>query len=190
VHAQIRSCGESESGPDGHLVGDAISDVGRVMALYLQRLPVVLGGAARYFVHDGVIELLERTRARDGYAVGQGTGNVELDARLKLSAVGLNRYFGFGGFGCDAEPRRELILAGAKRGAQVLGRPLKDCRVVIIDDTERDVDAAHANGFESVAVSTGGVPIERLRATRSEWVVESLTENVAIDAILFGEAGR
>ena len=165
------------------------SEIDDVIALYLERLPAVLSGAARFSLHDGVVSLLDRTRSDPGYAVGLGTGNVERGARLKLDAVGLNPYFGFGGFGCDAEPRPELILAGARRGAAALGRPLDECRVVIIGDTERDVDAAHANGFECVAVSTGGVSNERLRATASEWVVESLTEPIAIEAILHGAVG-
>jgi phosphoglycolate phosphatase len=114
------------------------SEIDDVIALYLERLPAVLSGAARFSVHDGVVSLLDRTRSDPGYAVGLGTGNVERGARLKLDAVGLNPYLGFGGFGCDAESRPELILAGARRGAAALGRPLDECRVVIIGDTERE----------------------------------------------------
>lgn len=162
------------------------SAIDEVMALYLERLPAVIGKAARYLVHDGVVDLLKSTHGVDGYAIGLGTGNVERGARLKLETVGLNPYFEFGGFGCDAEPRPELILAGARRGADALGEPLNECRVVIIGDTERDVHAAHQNGFECVAVSTGGVSHERLEATDAEWIARSLTDPIAVDAILRG----
>lgn len=158
--------------------------IDEVMVSYLERLPEVLAASGVYRAHEGVHAMLDAVSAAEHCAVGLGTGNVETGARLKLETVGLNPYFSFGGFGCDAEPRDELILAGAQRGAEALDLPLAECRVVIIGDTVRDVDAAHANGFECVAVSTGGVPHERLAQTKTELLVASLTEQAALDWLL------
>src|SRR6185503_331997 len=55
-----------------------------------------------------------------GMAVGLGTGNVREGARIKLQRVGVHHHFRFGGFGCDAEARPEVILRGAERGAAEL----------------------------------------------------------------------
>lgn len=158
--------------------------IDEVMSFYLERLPGVLTQSGVYQAHEGVHAMLEAVTAAEHCSVGLGTGNVEIGARLKLDSVGLNPYFSFGGFGCDAEPRDELILAGAKRGAAKLGAHLDECRVIIIGDTVRDVDAAHANGFECVAVSTGGTSHESLAETQTELLVTSLTDPDALRWLL------
>lgn len=103
----------------------------------------------------GVVALLERLAPRPQTAVGLGTGNVEAGALLKLAAVGLRERFSFGGFGSDAEERGELIRVGAQRGAASLGLSLERCRVVVLGDTPRDIEAARYIGAEVVAVATG-----------------------------------
>lgn len=160
---------------------DAIDET---IAAYLARLDAVLETAPDYRVHDGVRAILEAVSGRDDVAVGLGTGNVERGARTKLDRVGLNPYFDFGGFGCDAEARPELILRGAQRGATALGRPVDACRVVIIGDTIRDIHAAHANGFECVAVSTGGDDHATLQDAGPEHCFASLADHGALRAIL------
>src|SRR5215218_459765 len=91
-----------------------------------------------YVLHPGMREAVEEARARDGFAVGLGTGNVRPGAKVKLERVQLYEQFSFGGFGCDAEDRTELIRHGARQGAQRLGQPLEACRVVVIGDTPKD----------------------------------------------------
>lgn len=103
----------------------------------------------------GVNPLLERLSTRSDLAVGLGTGNIKPGALLKLAAVGLHNQFSFGGFGCDAENRNDLIRIGAQRGADLLGLPLDHCRVIILGDTPRDIEAANAIHAEVIAVATG-----------------------------------
>lgn len=154
---------------------------------YLSRLDHALGAAPRYQVHPGVRPILDAVTDRPGYAVGLGTGNVERGARIKLDRVGLNPYFDFGGFGCDAESRPALIRRGAERGAERVGAAVEDCRVVVIGDTTRDVHAAHENGFECVAVATGGDTAEVLRATATDWFFDTLADPGADAAVIHGE---
>ena len=139
---------------------------------------------ASYFAHPGVAEVLTAVSDVDGVAVGLGTGNVEQGARIKLEPVGLNHYFRFGGYGCDAEPRAELIAAGARRGAAELGVPTERCRVVIIGDTLRDVAAAHAIGGECLAVATGGDTAQALAESDAELVVADLTAAAVVPFLL------
>jgi phosphoglycolate phosphatase len=131
----------------------------RLMERYLAHLEDELERAQEYVTMPGVMALLDAL-AHEQHALGLGTGNVEAGARAKLRRGGMDTRFGFGGFGSDAADRAELIRKGAQRGAERLGRALDDCRVIVIGDTPRDVLAAQAIGAESVAVATGGHPIE------------------------------
>lgn len=149
-----------------------------VIARYLERLgeEVAQSVAADYRVHPGMREAVAEALAREGFAVGLGTGNVERGARIKLSRVGLADAFAFGGFGCDAEDRGELIRIGAERGAARLGVARAACRVVVIGDTERDVAAARAIGAEAFAVATGTIGREALAASAPDHLFDTLAE--------------
>ncbi|HEX3777003.1 MAG TPA: haloacid dehalogenase-like hydrolase [Polyangiaceae bacterium] len=117
-------------------------------------------------------------------AVGLGTGNVREGARIKLERVGVHHHFRFGGFGSDAEERSHVIRLGAERGAAELGVPLAECRVVVIGDTPRDIEAAQAIDAECIAVATGGYSVEQLRAAGAHFVFPDFSEPVALSALL------
>jgi phosphoglycolate phosphatase-like HAD superfamily hydrolase len=158
--------------------------IDQVLEDYLETLADEVERAERYFVHPGMLAALEALKDRPGVALGLGTGNLEAGARIKLERVQLNHYFSFGGFGCDAEDRNALILEGAWRGAKLLERSLKACRVVIIGDTPRDVEAARFVGGECIAVATGGATWEELEQTRPDWLFENLEADGALEALL------
>ena len=145
-----------------------------VMRSYTDVLVDEIATTERYVVHPGVWESLDALAAFDDVAIGLGTGNVEVGARIKLERAGLNESFAFGGFGCDDEDRALLIAAGARRGADRLGAPIDECRLIIIGDTPKDVAAAHANRGECVAVATGGSTRAALEESRPRWVFDDL----------------
>src|SRR5690606_8999102 len=146
VLADITFCGRTDRGivrealrlagePDDAELVDAI------LADYVARLPAELAATAAFRVHDGVDEALE---AASGVGmVGLGTGNIAVGARLKLDPFELTPRFSFGGYGCDAEDRAELLRIGARRGAERLGRDVAACCVRVIGDTPLDIAAAH-----------------------------------------------
>ena len=136
-----------------------------------------------YRVHAGVPEALEAAKAR-GMALGLGTGNLLEGARLKLEHVGLYRHFGFGGFGSDHELRVELIRVGAERGAQKLGLPVSACRVVVIGDTPKDVDAARGIGAESIGVGTASFSAQQLLEHGASYAFNDLLAPGALTALL------
>jgi phosphoglycolate phosphatase-like HAD superfamily hydrolase len=138
----------------------------------------------RYRLLRGVTDALDAAEARSNSAVGLGTGNVEKGARIKLRRVGASSRFSFGGFGCDAEDRAELIRVGAERGASRLGRPRARCRVVVIGDTPRDVAAAQAIGAECIAVGTGRHSRQDLLAAGASHAFEDLAADGALDVLL------
>lgn len=172
----------------------AISEerIDRIIARYLTHLAesVLETPEGDYRVHPGVRAAIRQGRER-GFAVGLGTGNVEAGARIKLSRVELDRSFPFGGFGSDAEDRRALIRRGAERGATRLGAPLEACRVVVLGDTPRDIEAARAlaevaPGAESFAVTTGFFGAEELAQHEPDHLFPDLAAPGALAALLDG----
>jgi phosphoglycolate phosphatase-like HAD superfamily hydrolase len=155
-----------------------------LLAAYLLRLDVELSGTDEYRVLPGVAEVVTWARARDGVAVGLGTGNVREGAYAKLRPGDLHGHFAFGGFGCDAEDRTELVRAGAARGATALGVPLAACRVVVIGDTPKDVAAALGIGAACLGVGTGGVAPAELVRLGARWGFATLADDGVRDALL------
>lgn len=156
-----------------------------LLEVYVRELEAELRAAPadNYRVHVGVDTAIEAARER-GMALGLGTGNIQEGARLKLEHVGLYRHFSFGGFGSDHELRVELIRRGAERGAEKLGKPLGECRVVIIGDTPKDVDAARGIGAESIGVGTGSFTAAALREHGATYAFDDLTAPGALRALL------
>jgi phosphoglycolate phosphatase len=139
-----------------------------------------------YRLHPGMREAVEAALGRAGFAVGLGTGNVRPGAKVKLERVRLYEQFGFGGFGCDAEDRTALIRHGALQGAQRLGQPLEACRVVVIGDTPKDVEAAQGIGASCIGVGTGSFSAEELRAAGAEFAFDDFSAPGALHALLAG----
>ncbi len=154
-----------------------------VLAVYLARLARELEASERYRVMPGVEPLVRWLLAAENVAVGLGTGNVREGAYAKLARGAIDDLFAFGGFGCDAEDRVELLRAGAKRGAGALGAPLEACRVVVIGDTPKDVAAAKGLGAECLGVGTGGSTAEALVALGADWGFATLEEEGVRDVL-------
>lgn len=183
---------------DGSIVKEALRALGeppseaaveRVLARYLEALEEEVASSPGYEVLPGVDACLRALHGLPGFAVGLGTGNVARGARVKLARGGLDRYFGFGGYGCDSEHRPTLVRRGADRGIAALAPLSAAPRVVVIGDTPRDVHAARENGFDVLAVATGGHPLDELHETGADRVVASLEDASAL-AFLRGDAPR
>ena len=187
---------EFAGGTDRSIARRALEGAGRsadepaidvFLARYLERLPVMLASIDRYHVHDNVLGVLASLERRDGFAIGLGTGNVEAGARAKLRRGQLSERFAFGGFGCDHEERKRLIAIGAERGAARLGVAREACRVVIVGDTPKDVEAALAIGAECLGVGTGPHTPGELREAGATLVCDDLSDPRA-SAMLLGAA--
>ena len=135
-------------------------------------------------IYPGVRALLEQVSGLADVAVGIGTGNVEAGAKVKLKSVNLDSFFSFGGYGSDDGQRAGLVHAGLQRGAAVLGVSLEQCRRVIIGDTERDIQAAHANDAICVAVATGPLSESALEDHGADFVFTDLSDPGVLAALL------
>src|SRR6185369_7735661 len=109
-------------------------EIDRELTAYVEILEdeVRRADPGRYYLHRGMERALDRAAAHREVALGLGTGNIREGARVKLQRVGVFERFRFGGFGSDHEQRVELIRRGAERGAELLGAPVWECRVVIV----------------------------------------------------------
>ncbi len=157
------------------LLAASEATIDAVLAAYLPRLRAALSATPSPLrLLPGAAELVAFARALPGVEVGLGTGNVREGARAKLDPFGLYDAMPFGGFGCDAEAREDLIGAGWRRGAERLGVPTAAAGLVIVGDTERDIDAARAHGGLTLGVATGSVDADTLRRHGAEEVTERL----------------
>lgn len=172
-------------------LGAASTDEGaidRVLDAYLARLHDEVTRADAYRVLPGVVAVLAWLAGVERIAIGLGTGNVKRGAYAKLARGSLDTAFGFGGFGCDAEDRTELLRVGARRGAEALGVTLEACRVVVIGDTPKDVAAAHGIGAECIGVGTGGFEPRVLLELGARSAFATLEDDGVRDALLAGHA--
>lgn len=131
-------------------------------------------------VMPGVRELLDALSSRDDVFLALLTGNYSGAARIKLDAFGLWHYFRCGAFGEDAHDRNDLVPVAVAR-ARACGLPEIPARqVVVIGDTPLDVACARASGARAIAVATGGVDENTLRASGADVVFGDLSDTEAV----------
>lgn len=160
------------------------SSFSELMKHYLNVLERVMNEASSVIVHPGILAALNSIKRHSNCALGLGTGNVEIGARIKLRRVQLNAYFNFGGYGSDSHLRPSLISTGIRRGAASLRCNTADCTSIIIGDTVRDIEAAHANNAIAIAVGTGNVPLSTLKKAGADHVFHTLADEGALETIL------
>jgi phosphoglycolate phosphatase-like HAD superfamily hydrolase len=125
----------------------------------------------------GSREAVEALRTRDHAVLGLLTGNYPTGAALKLRAAGFDPgWFPITAFGDEAPSRPALGALALRKLEERSGASVDPRRVVIIGDTPRDVECAHANGFTAYAVATGRHKIEDLRAAGAHVAVKDLTD--------------
>jgi phosphoglycolate phosphatase-like HAD superfamily hydrolase len=142
--------------------------VRRAQAIYVRNCPSSLARRTC----PGVRRLLARLE-REGALMALVTGNLTRIGWKKMEGAGLREFFRFGAFGEMARTRgglAKLAIARARREGWISRR----APVSLIGDAPADILAARQSGARSVAVATGVVPAERLRAYRPDLLVEDL----------------
>jgi phosphoglycolate phosphatase-like HAD superfamily hydrolase len=167
--------------PAWPIVETALGQAGENRAGDLRRRGTVL---------PGVREALRVASEEPDWVSTVLTGNIAANARLKLSAFGLNRLLDLsvGAYGADAEQRPALVAVACKRVYCAKGLA-DDVPVVLIGDTPRDVEAALTTGSAIIAVSTGIYSPAELAAARAPVVLRDLSDTPALLAVLRSIAG-
>ena len=155
---------------------------------YLEALRVELEvGRAHVRAMPGIHESLGRLRSSGGVTLGLLTGNYAQAIPLKLSAIGLEpTWFEITAFGEEAPTRRDLARLAIVKYEERLGEPVDPRRVVVVGDTPRDIDCAHAHGCFAFAVATGGYDVEALRQAGADRVVADLGDPTPLLRIIDG----
>lgn len=133
-------------------------------------------------VMPGVFEVLEALDARGDVVQSLLTGNIEPNAHVKLGALGLAEKLDMeiGGYGSDSGIRPELVDIARDKARRMRDVDVPARATVLIGDTPLDVQAAHANGAQAVAVATGLFSAEELRETGADAVFEDVSDVAAV----------
>jgi phosphoglycolate phosphatase len=139
---------------------------------------------AEGYAYPGVAEVLEALHARDDVVQSLLTGNIEVNAAVKVSAFGLERWLDFevGAYGSDPhEERSDLVAVARERAAAKYAEPTG---AVLVGDTPLDVRAAREAGARAVAVATGFADPEELRASGPDAYLDDLSDTDAAVAAI------
>lgn len=174
--------GKTDHGIVGDLMREAGLESERVGELlpafhahYLERLEERLDGE-RMRLMPGLPAVLERLAEQADIALGLLTGNFAEGARIKLSRLGLDRYFTFGAFGDEVASRLDLPPVALAEARATLGAEVAPEHTLIVGDSALDVACARAHGIACVAVTTGFATRDELVAAGAERVVDDLLE--------------
>lgn len=154
-------------------------------ALSAKRAAIAADGSAT----PGARAALEALRGDADLTQSLLTGNLEVNAALKLSAFGLAQLVDLeiGGYGSDPHAARtDLVGVAREKAARLRGLRVETRDTVLIGDTPLDVEAAHSAGARAVAVATGPYSAEQLRDTRADAVLPDLRD---LDAVLAAVRG-
>lgn len=131
-------------------------------------------------LYPGIQELLDAVHAHPEIHQGLLTGNLEEGAKLKLSHLGIWKYFEFGAYANDSHDRNELGPFALRRAKEKLGIDFPPERVFIIGDTPHDIACGKAIGAKTIAVATGSFSVAQLEAEKPTHVFQDLSDTQAI----------
>lgn len=145
--------------------------IDRVLASYIKHLAIVVE-SRRYRPIGDVMGAVAALRT-EGAIVGVATGNVREGAQIKLASAGLTAAFDLtlGGFGCDAEPRADILRKALERCGADAGSD-----VVVVGDTDRDVLAGRAVGARVIGVAVDDASRLELSTAGADAIVPSCGE--------------
>jgi phosphoglycolate phosphatase len=143
--------------------------------VYTERLEDHLQSCIFYLM-PGVSELLPALSARPDIIIGLETGNIQASAYLKLKRGNIDRYFKFGGFGSDSADRAVLVRKAIERAGALERAVIPKNDIFVIGDSPYDISAGKKNGVNTIAVGTGLVGQDEVRAENPDYYFKDLTD--------------
>ncbi|MFD5654669.1 HAD family hydrolase [Streptomyces sp. NPDC127039] len=140
---------------------------------------------SRGWALPGAHEALKAASALSGWVSSVLTGNIAANARVKLSAFGLDSLLDLpvGAYGADADLRPDLVAVARERAQRLRGVRV-DTPIVLVGDTPRDVEAALATGCGIVAVASGLHDRAELAAAGAPEVLPDLADAKRLLSVL------
>lgn len=124
-------------------------------------------------VLPGITEILESASNQENLFHVLGTGNCARGARLKLSHLGLDKYFKIGGFGDEDVQRWEIIKKAINKAENFYKIDFSIKNIYVIGDTPLDIECGKILGIKSVAVATGGYSYKELEECEPDFIFQS-----------------
>ncbi len=154
------------------------AEIDRFFTAYLERLSHFLPTDNTRPL-PGVLELI---RAMGNWqpapVIGLLTGNHSQGAELKLRHYHIWHEFEMGAFG-DKTTDRNTVAQEALSWAKDRWADIAPEEILVIGDTQRDIECARSIGAKVLAVATGNSSIEELQEFNPDWTsVDLLAENL------------
>jgi phosphoglycolate phosphatase len=110
------------------------------------------------------------------------TGNIEVNARVKLGTFGLDRALDFevGAFGAESAIRSHLVAIAQGKARQKYSFDSENGVTVLIGDTPLDVQAGVDGGARVIGVATGATSEQALRLAGADVALPDLTDTDAL----------
>ncbi len=137
-------------------------------------------GSEEFQLLPGVRELFARLRAQE-IGIGVVTGNIQPVARWKLSLFALDRFVELGAYGDESPERTQLVQLFAQRLQERYGQKIP---FVLVGDSPNDVAAARQAGMPVIAVATGPVSEQQLRASAPDALLDSLENSQRVQQLV------
>jgi len=165
-----------------------------------RRLPDVLEGLTRELengrdripeegqLHAGVADVLERLDAEPDVVQTVVSGNLAVNARIKVAAFGLERFLDLesGAYGSDDPDRDRLVPIALERVRERYGHAPAPGEAWVVGDTARDLACARAAGARCLLVATGRIAFHDLEPLGADGVLTDLSDVSAVAGLLAG----
>lgn len=176
---------ELEVEHDDELVSAILVGVEKHLADAAAEGVLAAGGHACPGVADVLAELAGDSRVVSTLV----TGNIRANARVKVAAWGLDRWFDLdiGAYGSDDADRNRLVPVSLRRVAQRYGTAIDPSDAWVIGDTPRDLECARAAGAKCLLVGTGRYPAVELAALGADEVLGDLSDTAKVVHLLTGD---
>jgi phosphoglycolate phosphatase-like HAD superfamily hydrolase len=137
-------------------------------------------------LHAGVAEVLAKLHAEPDVVQTVVSGNLGVNARIKVGAFGLERFLDLevGAYGSDDPDRDRLVPIALERVRERYGHAPAPGEAWVVGDTARDLACARAAGARCLLVATGRIPFGDLEPLGADGVRTDLSDAAAVAALL------
>lgn len=142
---------------------------------YAASLQAELPQATDKTIYPGVRELLEEL-GKHPVLLGLLTGNIKPGAKAKLESLDLWKYFSFGAFADDSAIRKELADIAVQMAFELSGQKFTGKQIVVVGDTEHDIQCGRHLGVKTVGVGTGRSCAKVLLGHGAEMVFDDFSD--------------
>ncbi len=155
----------------------------RALTHYSLALQAELPRAPDKKIYPGVRELLEEL-GKHPVLLGLLTGNIKPGARAKLASLDLWKYFSFGAFADDSAVRKELADIAVRRALELSGQKFTGKQIVIVGDTEHDINCGRHLGVRTIGVGTGRSSAAKLLEHGADKTFEDFREHQEVARVI------